>query len=140
MKGIPAGAMVELDPSLINEGEFLREMKDAIEQAYAVLNKRAELGNRSGKAVVSIDIALAFPKDIDNHIELVTCIVVKRPKTGKKTIVKEKNGRLLCQPIGTTADTPDQQRLFDAFGQPIGAIDRSTGEVLSEDEVSKKKA
>ena len=138
MKNLPAGAMVELDPSLINEGEFLREVKEAIEAAYGVLNKRAEMGNRSGKAVVTCDISLAFPKDIDNHVEITTCITVKRPKTGKKTIVKEKNGRLLCQPIGTTADTPDQKRLFDGHGRPIGAIDRKTGEVLDEAQIEKK--
>jgi hypothetical protein len=129
MKGIPADAMVELTPELIGEGEMMRELTDALRDAHAIMARRAEKGDFSGKAGVVLEIGMKRVKGAEDHMEVSFVVLVKRPKNVKATLVKERQGKLLCPLDGSSGENPDQMRMFDGKGRPLGTLDKATGEI-----------
>jgi len=130
LESLPSGTMVELSTGLIGEGKFIEEIDRALAEAAAALVKRKSSGERSGSCKITATIDVGYDPDIEDHVTVVHCVVLKTPKNEKMTLVKEKGGRLLCDPSGSTASTPDQLRLFDRNGRPTGVLDTRTGELL----------
>lgn len=139
MKGLPSGAMVEINTDLIGEGDLKREMDRAIVEAHAALiHRRDKEGKTGGACKISVEIEIGYDKDMRDTVAIRHVVTLKTPKNQTVSLVKEKNGRLLCQRGGASKDAPEQQRLFDAAGRPIGAIDKNTGEVIEEQPVAGK--
>ena len=138
MKTIPSGAMVEINTDLIDEGKLKREMDDAIREAHEALVKRRESKATGGACKVTVEIEIGYDPDMRDTVAIKYSVSLKTPKNQSVSLVKEKGGRLLCQPSGSNADAPEQQQLFDGAGRPIGKVDTRTGEVIEEDEVAGK--
>lgn len=129
---VPHGALVELTTDLIDEGHFLKELDAAIRHAHDALKQRHERGEIGGACTIQATVKIGYDKNSNDLIEIRTSVVTKTPKNERVSQVKEKGGVLLCQPSGSNDDTPDQQRLFDAQGRVMGAIDKKTGELIEE--------
>lgn len=138
MNQVPHGSMVEITTELIGEGALLREMNQALKEAHAALLKRREDGQTGGACKISVEVTMGYDPDMRETVAITHCVTLKTPKNQSVTLVKEKAGRLLCQPSGSSTDIPEQQRLFDAQGRPIGLVDRRTGEVIDEQPVAGK--
>lgn len=138
MKGLPSGAMVEINTDLIGEGSLKREMDQAIKEAHAALVKRREAGQTGGACKISVEISIGYDPDMRETVEIKHVVTLKTPKNESVSLVKEKGGLLLCQPTGSSEDAPEQQRLFDGAGRPIGVLDKSTGELIEEQPVAGK--
>jgi hypothetical protein len=120
----PAGAMLELSLALISEGKLAAQIDEAIKQAHsALLGYREATGDPTGKAGVNIKIELKHDKDMQDVVVITHGVSVDYPKRTDSSFAKEKNGRLLVQPIGSTQDSPDQQVIFDSRGRSIGVIE-----------------
>lgn len=133
---IPPGAMLEIGVELIDEGSFIKSCNAALRKCFRdLIAFEKETGNRTGKAAVSIKISLGRMKQADGRFIVDTDIKVTVPTPRKATVVVEKAGRLLCQPVGTNND-PLQQMIFDSQGRIIagggGVIDGKTGEVVDD--------
>lgn len=66
------------------------------------------------------------------HVRLTHHVTTKTPKNERASLAKAVQGRLLVAPDGSRAESPDQQRLFDSLGRPIGLLDPLTGEIKQE--------
>lgn len=134
-KGLPEGAMVEISTDLIDEGRLKLQIDEALREAHAALMRRREAGQTGGECKISVDISMGYDPDMRETVTLTHCVSLKTPKNQSVSLVKEKAGRLLCQPSGSSTDIPEQQRLFDAQGRSLGVLDLETGELTSESEV-----
>lgn len=135
LSNVPPGAMLEIGLELIDEGKFIKQVNAAIRKAYKdLLDFEKQTDIKTGRASVAVSIGMGRLKQANNHFVVETQITVKQPASPKgATVVAEKCGRLLCQPVGTN-DDPEQQLIFDAQGRIIGdkgaLIDNETGEVI----------
>lgn len=132
---LPAGAMIELDTNGVDEGKFRRQLDRALSEGHIALKKyREDTGDGKGKVEIVAKLVMAYDPDAEEYLTIDHVVKTRIPVKVRRTIVKEKNGRMLCQPTGSSPDSPDQQRLFDGQGRPIGTIDKSTGELVPEPE------
>jgi len=130
-----AGAMIEATIDAIDEGAFRKELDQALRAGHRELERYAEeTGDRTGSVTITASISLNLPKDLDDHVHITTSVNKKLPVRKRGTLVKSKGGRMLCQPSGSSAESPDQQVLFDARGVCIGTVDKSTGELIEDDD------
>ncbi len=135
---IPSGAMIELSLAEIGEGDLCRQANEAIAEAHAVLARRRDRGYSTGKFGITIQINLEYDPDMRETVAITHSVQTRSPKEETRTLAREKGGMLLVQPVGSTTDSPDQMRLFDATGKPMGVLDRATGEMLQEMDVAGK--
>ena len=126
----PEPAYVELDAQHISEGKFLAAMNRRLRDAFKRLKEfEQEAGPGAGKVSVTGRVEIRRAKNLQEHYEVLFEVTAKTPTMKVGSVVKEKNGRLLCRPQGSAEDSPDQQLLFDAAGNQVGGIDPDTGEV-----------
>lgn len=129
---VPPGALLEIDPTLIDEGKFMEVMTARLRQAYRdLLSYEEETQDRTSKVVTTAKITVCRIPNVENHFEVSYCVSNAIPSATRNSVVKEANGRLLCQPAGSNSDTPDQQLYFDSRGRIIGGpddVDLATGE------------
>jgi hypothetical protein len=129
--------MLQIGIELIDEGQFIKQVNAAIRKAYKNLREfEQQTEVKTGKAVVQIGVSIQRMKDSETYFVVKTTLNVKTPSAPEKaSVVVEKSGHLLCQPIGTNEE-PDQQLIFDAKGRIISGgpitIDGKTGEVIDE--------
>jgi len=135
-KALPADTFVELRTDLIGSGNLVVEMDDALREAHDALKRRRERGELGGDCTITATIKLGYDPDLKEHVKVVHCVTLKTPKNEMATIVKEKGDMLLCQLEGSTAETPDQLRLFDGRGRITGTLDRATGAVQEVNDVA----
>ncbi len=122
----PAGAMVQIDTDLIDEGKFRKRLDRAVLQAHRALREHVQdCQDRKARAVVLAKITLQYDVDADEHVSIDHAVKVQAPVRTCRTYVKEKAGLLLCQPGGSSADAPEQQKFFYPNGMPINT---ETGE------------
>lgn len=133
-KSLPTGAMFELDVHLIDEGRLVRQINESLREAHRALLRRKDEGTTGGACKITVDISMGYDPDMRETVCITNSVTLKTPKNESVTLVKEKAGRLLCQPTGSSEDAPEQQRLFDAAGRAIGLFDPKTGEVLDQEE------
>ncbi len=133
---IPHGAMVLAGIEHIDDGAFLSAINDALREAHAAIAKaREKTGSSSVSAGVSISLTVGYDKDIRDIVEIRGDIRVKVPSVSTaKSLVKERAGRMLCQPTGADATTPDQLRLFNPSGSALGTFVRGRGLVKDGEE------
>lgn len=130
---IPSGAMVEMTADLIGEGSMVREINQSLREAHAALGKRRDdFGKTDGACKITVEIEVGYDPEMRETVTIKHCVTLRTPKNAVLTLAKDKGGHLLCQPNGSSEDTPDQQRLFDGSGRPIGLVDRRTGELSEE--------
>lgn len=135
---IPPGTMLEVNLDLIAEGRLVKQINQAIREAHTALERRKKDGVTSGACKIAVDIGIQYDPEIRDTIAITHCVTLRTPKNEETSLAKEKNGVLLCQPTGSGDDDPDQQRLFDASGRPVGTIDRRTGEIVEPKAVAGK--
>jgi hypothetical protein len=135
-KKLPDGAMVEISTDLIDEGKLKIQMDEALREAHAAMLRRKEAGQTGGECKISVEISMGYDPDMRDMVTLTHCVTLKTPKNQSVSLVKEKAGRLLCQPSGSSSDVPEQQRLFDSNGRVIGVIDVQTGVLTDEPTVA----
>lgn len=133
---MPADTYVELSAELIDEGKFIAEITSSCREAHAALVKRKERGEFGGECTVNATVRMGYDPDVKGLINVTTCVVLKTPKNEHTTLVKETGGMMLCQLDGSSAETPDQLRLFDSKARPIGTLDKHTGEVAPVEEIA----
>lgn len=136
---LPAGTLVEMTLDLIDEGNLKSEVNRHIAEAIRVLDERRKRGADSGgKCKITMTVELGFDKDLVDHVRLTHHVQTKTPKNERASLAKAVHGRLLVAPDGSRADSPDQLRLFDHFGRPIGRLDPLTGVITQEPAPEKK--
>lgn len=135
MSEIPPGTMIEVTTELIAEGRLLRQMNAAIREAHAALERRREEGVTSGACTITASISIGYDPDMRDTVAITHCVTLKTPKNEETSLAKAKAGVLMCQPTGADGGDPEQQRLFDAQGRPIGTLNPRTGEITDTSEV-----
>jgi hypothetical protein len=131
----PPGAFLELDIDLIDEGKFSAYVMSKIRQLYDGLDAyEKESGDMTAKATATIKVTVQRLKGSTQSLDLSYRGKAEVPVVTRSTIVKVANGKMLCQPAGSSADDPNQQLFYDAVGRIIGAFDPAKGEVLGRDE------
>jgi len=138
MPELAPGTMIEVTADLIAEGRMIRQINAAIREAFAALEERREDGQTTGACTITATIAIGYDPQLRDHVTLKHCVTLKTPKNEETSLVKAKGGVLLCQPTGADDSDPEQQRLFDAQGRPIGVLDPRTGEITDLDDVAGK--
>lgn len=137
-KMLPAGAMIELNLAQINEGDLLREINAQMATAHRELQSyREATGAANGVCKVGVELAFSYDPDMKDHVVVTHSVKLAVPARTNKVIVKESGGKLLCQPTGADGKSPDQMRLFDAKGNPIGMFDEEDGFVPASDVAGK---
>jgi hypothetical protein len=127
---VPSGAMVELTADLIDEGLFLKQLNIKLRKAHRELKEYVdETGDGKAKAVLMCRVELCYDADAEDFIAITHNVGTRIPTPKKKTFVKERGGRMLVQPIGSTDSSPDQMSLFDREGRVIGRLNTRTGEI-----------
>lgn len=127
---IPPGAYVGVNVNNIDEGKLKKRLDRQLTRAMKELKDYEEQsGDRSGKAVITATIALARSKDSKEFWAITYGVKIATPMPKNLSLVKERNGHLLCQPTGASEFDPDQMVIFDDKGRPIGGTDPETGEV-----------
>lgn len=134
---LPAGAMVQLSAELIDEGKFLHQLNRTITKAHAGLAEyRHETSDGTASCTIQCQIKISYDPEMANHVLIEHAIKSKLPGRKVRTLVKEAGTEgaeiLLVQPTGSSSDNPDQLRMFDNRGKPIGVLDKTTGEVIDE--------
>lgn len=115
----PPGALQEVGVELIQEGQFQAQVNSAMRKAISDLRDyEKDTGDLGGTAQVAIVIKMGRLKGSANSFQIDTQITTKIPIQTKTSVAMERNGRLLCQPIGTNED-PAQQVFYDNAGRPI---------------------
>ncbi len=129
---MPDPMFVELGAAEISEGDFLKQLDGALRKAFHELREyEQKSGSGTGVAKVVATIAIKRAKDMQEHYAINFGLKRTVPTSTVSSVVKEKGGRLLCRPQGSSHDTPDQRLLFDATGKPIAGVDPVTGEDYS---------
>lgn len=132
---IPEGMYTELTLRQIHEGKAEREINRKIQKAFTELIEREGVtGDRSGKAKVVLTLTLERVPNSNEHWNIQFEVDHKVPGIKQASTARQGGGMLLCQPDGTTEGDPDQMRLFSRTGEPRGAFDPGTGEVIEQDE------
>jgi hypothetical protein len=127
---VPPGAFVELTLPLVDEGECLAKVNRAIRRAMRGLRSyEEETDDKTQCAVVSLKLKIKRTKGAQDHFDVTYGTKVETPEAKRTSIVKERNGKLLCQPAGSNEGAPEQQLFYDAKGRIIGGVDPETGEV-----------
>lgn len=126
---------VQLSFALINEGDLIRQIDEAMADAY----KRMEAwefagpkdgGTRKGKFALTVEVL--FERSGDNHLSTSAKIKTKTPPIViKNSLVRAIGGRLLCEEDGTYDPDDRQLTMFNGRGEPIRVIDKETGEELA---------
>jgi len=120
--------MIELQLGLIDEGRLLQQMNAALREGHKELQHyREETGDSTGKVTIELGLELAYDPEMKDHIVITHGVRKKVPARKARTIVKDKGGYLLVQPIGSDRNSPDQFRLFGADGKPIGTWSEAEG-------------
>lgn len=120
-KAPPPGAFVSVGIDQIDEGRFKKQLDASMLKAYSDLAEYIKAtDDQSGKATLTFKIILTKTKGVKDHFTIKTTKAVSIPQPVVESVVKVRNGKLLCQPIGASEHDPDQQAFFDADGKPIG--------------------
>lgn len=137
---VPPGAFLELDTDLVDEGRMRRGLDRAIKKCVReIIEYEREVDSKDGKGEVALKLIIRRAKGAEEHFEVIHETKIKTPTPRRASFVRERAGRLLCQPTGSNSGDPDQQLLFDGMGRVIGGgappepeqeeIDTETGEV-----------
>lgn len=130
----PPGSYVEIGLELLDEGKFIRRVNQQLRKAIQeLIDYEKETGDRTGSAGVTISVKMGRVKKTEGVFQVDTSIKTAVPSPRNGTVVLERAGRLLCQPVGTN-DDPQQQLFYDGAGRIIGGqelIDSHTGEVTT---------
>lgn len=120
---------LELSTDLIAEGKFKKKVDAEIRRVFRELREyEAEVG-KTGKAVINAKITINSAKGMNDHYQVKFVVKSAVPVVESSTLVKQKNGRLLCRPEGSAEDSPDQAILqFDDQGNPVAGVDPDSGE------------
>lgn len=125
----PPGALVELSVDLIDEGKLKGALNAKLKQTLReLLEFEKETMTRDASAQVTLTIKMSRTKGSTEFFDIEYGAASKVPVVTRGTSVKEVGGRLLCQPAGSSDDSPDQQLFFDSRGRIIGGVDPETGE------------
>lgn len=131
---IPAGAFVELNIDAIAEGKCRRDFERKLRRAYKELMEyEKETGDTKCKSVVLLKVTISRMAAAKEHIAITHNTKLSTPTVSEVSIVRERGGRLLCQPVGASEFDPDQQVLFDSLGRPIQGVDPETGEAFGDE-------
>lgn len=118
---VPPGAYVELNVDLIDEGKFRAHLESKMKQALKdLLQYEEDTMDRSGSAMVTLKFKMSRTKGSSEFFDLEYTVANQVPNVVRASTAKEANGRLICQPTGTSEDSPDQQLFFDRNGRIIG--------------------
>lgn len=116
----PPGAYQEVSLELIQEGAFQKAVNQALRKAVKELVEyERETHDKGGVAAVGIKVKIRRLKGTETHMAIETAITVATPQPKGGSVAVERQGKLLCQPIGTN-DEPEQQLFYDAHGRVIG--------------------
>ncbi len=129
LPAIAADALIEVTAEQIERGMMLQELNEAISEAHRALDRRRRAGHEKGKVTVKLVIDITPIPKIDDAVDIAYQVEMKAPKDKRSCTAKSVNGLLLCQADGASSDSPDQLRLFNRRGIPIGLIDTDTGEL-----------
>lgn len=137
---VPPGSYVKLELGLVREGKFLAEINDEITQQAAKMRKRIAQGDQSVTATIAIKLKLKPDDKIEGLIVLEPSVDGRiSPIKSADHVRMAPNGTLLCQPGGSSADDPDQIKLFyDRNGTIEGRLNTATGEVCDPEDVAGK--
>jgi hypothetical protein len=134
---------VELCTDLIDEGGLKRAMDRAIGRTLRELRDyERDTLDRGGEVSVQATIRVKRSPGTSEHFDVVYHVTTKVPTPKHKSQVKERGGRLLCQPSGSSDGDPDQMLFFDSRGRIIGPsgpgenVDPATGEVVDAGDVA----
>jgi hypothetical protein len=111
---------------------MITALDNAIKKALSELREYHKATDSSGgKAKIKLDITLA--KETDQFYGVSYSTKVESPGVQRTSMVKEAQGRLICQPTGASerdSDDPDQMLIFDSTGKIIGDLNKDTGELV----------
>lgn len=127
---------VELTLDLINGGDLIRQVNDALNAAYRQTehweHASPDGGFRPGKFEVSVTILAE--RTGNDHMSLSAKIKSRTPPTiVKGGLVRAVAGRLLCDEDGSSDPNDSQMRMFNGRGEVIRTIDTDTGEEVLTD-------
>lgn len=130
---IPSGMYVELDVDGINDGNFRKSVDAAIQRGFRELDRWEEETMRADGAFEVQATIKVFRMPESNEIFIVEDRVkLKTPDLSHQSTAKGVNGRLICQPEGSSSGDPNQIRLFDRQGRPKAMFDTGTGELIDD--------
>ena len=127
---------VPLTLELVNEGNFVDEINEALQEAQGELIKHVEkheLKAKGAKVVLNVKIVMAC---MDPEARSYGCAAsIKKVSPDRPAIVsmliasntQDDKKRLLCRRSGSSRDVPHQQKICTEDGRPI---DVDTGVVL----------
>lgn len=134
---VPAGSYVELGFDKIDRGSLLRQADAALRSAFRDLKEFERCAiDQIGKATVSVTVTIQRVEDTETEFEVIGTVRTKSPALRSCSLAKGPGDTLICQPGGSSSDTPDQMRLFDGLGHPTGRINLRTGELTDEPETA----
>lgn len=130
VKNIPAGAMVKVRLANIDEGNFVQQVEEELDEAVRkLLEYEKRNSDTTGKARVTIHIDIKRMKGASTFMNIETHTVTKTPTAKKLSQAKvARDGKLICQPVGTNED-PDQMNLYDANGSIISPSPDVAGKI-----------
>lgn len=128
-KDMPAQPYVELQLGDIDEGALLAEINAELAKAHAAI-VRAETERDGDKFTASLTIKIKMLRSGRETFAIETDVASKLPRPKRISLVKEKNGRLLCPLGGASGEHPDQLRLiYDEFGRGTHQLDKRSGTI-----------
>lgn len=130
LNGLPSDALVEMSVGDIDKGGLVREMNSSMREALQALEARKKRGTTSGEVVITAQVRIGYDEELEDHVRITSVVTLKTPKNDKVSLAKAIGGRLLCQPGGADATTPNQMPLFGHDGEALGILDRRTGEIV----------
>ncbi len=129
----PPGAYVELEAALIDEGRFIETLNAALRRAFQELRDYHKATDSSkGTAVVTCKVSLCRSSGAKEFYDVTHGVKVTAPEVKRTSMVKEGQGKLICQPAGSNEDSPDQMLFYDHTGRIIGTVDLKSGEIAEE--------
>lgn len=116
----PPGAYVELDLTLIDEGNFKTLAEQKIKQALeGLLQYEKESGDLTAGASVTIKIKMERQTGSQQFMDISYSAKTEVPVVTRATQTRLAGDKLLCQPAGSNQDSPDQQLFYDGRGNII---------------------
>ena len=129
---IPADAYIELSVNNINEGDFVKQIDDAIRLGVVELLRWEQVMHRRD-AAVTISPKIKIKRASDELMQINASLSTSVPSITCESSYRLMENKLLCQLEGSSKENPDQMKLFDFRGRPKGVLDKVTGELIEDD-------
>lgn len=139
VKAPPAGAYVELNINLIDEGRCAALIEESLKEALLGLRRyEKSSGDLTAAATINVKFKLERQKGSESFMDLSYKAETKVPVVERSSSIRATEDKLLCQPGGSSDGDPDQLTFYNQKGVAIAEVNTSTGEAKEPSAVAGK--